>query len=194
MTDLVTCCRCLKGTYRHSRATPPKQQVWNQSPSQDLAGGGGPSTSFDRPDYQQNTGLDESKRQTPDIAFLANPSDVGPIAVCSPGAACQFETVAGTSATAPGVTGALALIQEQAAKAGKQTAFGLLNPSLYYLATNNKGANDAVNKSIFTDITEGNNDLFNTGCCTARPGYDMASGWGSMTMSEFAVGLDKLRG
>lgn len=36
------------------------------------------------------------------------------------------------------------------------------------------------------DVTAGTNDLNNVGCCTARPGYDTASGWGSVDFGAVA--------
>lgn len=175
------------GTELSGSGTTAAQAVWNQSPGQELAGGGGPSGSFPRPKYQSGTGLSEQNRQTPDVAFLADPSDVGPIAVCSPGQSCEFKVVAGTSATAPGVAGGLSLILEQQIKNGGQSRLGFLNPAIYQLAQGQKG------EGIFADITKGNNDLFNVGCCTAAKGYDMASGWGSFDFAELGKALTILQ-
>ena len=36
------------------------------------------------------------------------------------------------------------------------------------------------------DVTAGTNDLNNVGCCTARPGHDTASGWGSVDFGAVA--------
>nr|MCH9815235.1 S8 family serine peptidase [Actinomycetes bacterium] len=156
-----------------STASTGSQAVWSEAPGQNFAGGGGPSTNFGRPPYQDATGLDQSMRQTPDIAFVASPSDLGPIAVCSPNSACEFESVAGTSAAAPAVAGALALVLEKRADGtGEQAStsrLGLLNPWLYTAASTAKTADVAI------DVVQGNNDLFGTGCCVAQQGYDMAS-------------------
>ena len=46
-------------------------------------------------------------------------------------------------------------------------------------------ANDA-----FYDIVLGDNDLFGVGCCTAGPGYDQASGWGSMNLGAVSQALN----
>ena len=36
----------------------------------------------------------------------------------------------------------------------------------------------------------GDNDLFGVGCCTAGPGYDQASGWGSMNVGAVSQALN----
>jgi len=166
-------------------ARKPKEVVWNESPEQELAGGGGPSQLIEQPWYQE--GLEgETARQTPDVAFVADPSDVGPIAVCNRGSACEFQNVAGTSATAPGFAGALALILESYRRKSPEQDLGLLNPAIYQIASG-----DNYDRSFF-DVTQGDNDLFDVGCCTAEVGYDMASGWGSVQISVFANQLRRM--
>ena len=160
-----------------------RQSVWNQGPEKDFAGGGGPSNRVPSPDYQSVTGLNESMLQTPDVSFLASPEDVGPIAVCDPGQECDFRTLAGTSATAPGVAGALALIMESFRRDGKNAQLGLLNRAIYRFASGSQYS------AAFLDITDGDNDLFGVGCCTATVGYDMASGWGSIKFDKFAEAI-----
>ena len=53
-----------------------------------------------------------------------------------------------------------------------------LTPELYRIA-----ADPALRSKVFTDIIEGDNDLYDVGCCTAQPGYDLASGWGEMNVA-----------
>jgi hypothetical protein len=47
-----------------------------------------------------------------------------------------------------------------------------------------KLANSDAYNEVFQDVVIGNNDLFNVGCCAARSGYDMASGWGSLNITS----------
>ena len=53
---------------------------------------------------------------------------------------------------------------------------GFMNPALYAA-----GEAATASASSFRDITVGTNDCFNNGFFyyNARPGFDMASGWGS---------------
>jgi hypothetical protein len=48
---------------------------------------------------------------------------------------------------------------------------GFVAPLLYATAKKNSGA--------FLDVTVGTNALFGGSCCPARPGFDLATGWGS---------------
>ena len=54
---------------------------------------------------------------------------------------------------------------------------GLVNPLLYQLG-------EAHSKAL-VNITTGNNDVYGLGCCTAKPGYNDAAGWGSVNFPQF---------
>lgn len=148
------------------------QQVWNASPSN--AGGGSTVSSLPQPSYQGSLGI-PGGRITPDVAFLSAPDDFGPIPVCTTAGACEFTVVGGTSATAPGVAGGLASVLQSLGDASS-ARIGLPNWALYAPGQ----------RTAFTDITVGTNDLYGVGCCTAVPGYDPASGWGSIQFSAIA--------
>lgn len=147
------------------------EEVWNSSPT--YAGGGGTVSSLPQPAYQAPLGM-AGGRLTPDVSFLSSPADIGPIPVCSTSGACTFTVVGGTSATAPGVAGGLASVVQSLGGA----RLGLLNWALY--------AQAPTEPSQARDVTTGTNDLYNVGCCTAGPGYDTASGWGSIDFGAVA--------
>jgi uncharacterized protein (TIGR03437 family) len=98
-------------------------------------------------------------------------------------------TTGGTSASAPVFAGILALLNQYAVTNGIQSQPGLgnVNPALYRLAANTSG--------VFHDITVGNNivpcvpgtlDCANgTMGFNAGPGYDLASGLGSVDVARF---------
>jgi subtilase family serine protease len=148
------------------------QQVWNASPSN--AGGGSTVSSLPQPSYQGSLGI-SGGRITPDVAFLSAPDDFGPIPVCTTAGSCEFTVVGGTSATAPGVAGGLASVLQSLGDPSS-ARIGLPNWALYA----------PEQRTAFTDITVGTNDLYSVGCCTAAPGYDPASGWGSIQFSAIA--------
>jgi subtilase family serine protease len=152
----------------------PSEVVWNNSPSQEQAGGGSQVSRMPKPSYQ-NSLPGPNNRIIPDIALVAEPADFGPIPVCKNNGQCQMQVVGGTSATAPGYAAALATMLQQLRKNnGAQLRLGSRNPMLYSIA------GSPANSSVFNDITQGTNDLYSAGCCTAAPGYDSASGWGSL--------------
>ncbi len=134
------------------------ESTWNGS-------GGGVSTTYAIPSYQQNMNLSaiggsNSMRNIPDVALTAA---VQMYLICNNG---QAIAVGGTSAAAPLWAGFVALANEQAVANGKPPA-GFLNPALYTL-----GAGSAY-KTALHDITSGSNGF------AAIGGFDLATGWGT---------------
>ena len=171
--------------------------VWNDSVEIPWGGGGGGSIITPRtPWWQQGVGYGQG-RKVPDIAALA---DIFPgYALFCTAPSCKPEMhpvygwlhVGGTSAAAPLTAAGIALINQYAAKQG-QAPLGFLNPLLYGL-----GAKPKSRAGSFNDVTIGNNDIGIAlppeagggrpiGCCQAKPGYDWASGWGSLKLPGFA--------
>lgn len=166
------------------------QVVWNDTGLQsDLAGGGGLSDYFRRPNYQ-NGAIAANRRAVPDVSMLADVlpgyaiyCSAGP-PDCGSGPADAWTTVGGTSAATPLLAGGFALV-DQALHASGREALGLVNPLLYSL-----GRGGAA--GVFDDVTVGSNDVFVNSaqplsCCTAAPGFDDASGWGSVNIANFSA-------
>jgi subtilase family serine protease len=128
--------------------------------------GGGVSTTWPIPSYQTPAtmtaaGGSASMRNIPDVSLIA---DVQIFLICDNG---QWIEVGGTSAAAPLWAGFLALANQQAAT-NKKPRVGFLNPAIYGI-----GAGSSFQSDLH-DIITGNNGGFN-----ARPGYDLATGWGT---------------
>ena len=95
--------------------------------------------------------------------------------------------VTGTSFATPVFAGMLALINQ---KAGYNTGQGLINPTLYTLASN-----ASTYASAFHDVTTGNNNCLGgaancvsaTNGFTAGTGYDQATGLGSIDPNNLAL-------
>lgn len=152
--------------------------VWNDhrwSPHRGFgASGGGTSKFVSKPSWQTGTDETSGVRTNPDVAFFADPY---------PGYAIytgNWIADGGTSAAAPLLAGATALLQQKAARSS--TTLDLAYIWIYRLATSSSNY-----QSAFYDITVGNNDPHSAGCCTAKTGYDLASGWGSMNFSTIAT-------
>ena len=169
------------------------------------AGGGGASSLFSKPSWQ--TGVpgipSDGMRDVPDLALYASPSFPGYL-YCSSDASAwasgqsgscavgfrdsndvDLTVAGGTSFDAPIFSGILALIGQ---KQGYTTGQGLVNSTLYTLASNS-----TTYASAFHDITSGNNDCdAGSANCngaigfSAGPGYDQASGLGSLDVSNLA--------
>jgi subtilase family serine protease len=166
--------------------------VWNDTeyPSpyqQTAAGGGGVSTFEKRPWWQPAIPGQSTFRMVPDVAAFADPSP-GYAIICShevqgcgpsPGQTISF--VGGTSAATPLVAGMIALWDQQARQSGLPNP-GFVPPLLYSIAQHAPGS--------FLDITTGDNAVFGgVSCCTATPGFDLASGLGSPLANQIVQHL-----
>lgn len=170
------------------------EQVWNTTVAdkQLAAGGGGKSVHFPKPIWQAGDGVpNDGARDVPDISLAADPDHDGYL-TCSQGscvtgfrdANSNLTVVAGTSAGVQAFAGVMALIDQKT-----NSSQGNINPVLYALA--------ASSPSAFHDITTGNNDepcQAGTPDCpsggeigyTAGPGYDLATGIGSIDAFNLA--------
>ena len=158
-------------------ATPgtPTETTWNIPPSAfapAAAGGGGNSTQFAAAAWQQvpaartadtsyacGSPPTQQCREVPDVSASADPNHGDPIFWHG-----SWYPFGGTSQAAPLWAAVVAATNQ-----GCATPAGALGPSLY-----SSGASSA-----FNDITSGTNNLFGGSQFTARPGYDLATGWGS---------------
>jgi uncharacterized protein (TIGR03437 family) len=167
--------------------------VWNDGNSGGVpsAGGGGASVVFAKPTWQSGSGVpNDGVRDVPDISMTASANHDGYL-MYSGG---TQSVVGGTSVSAPVVAGIAALINQRLIATGAQQASGLgnMNPSLYALAQKTPGA--------FHDITSGDNIVTITcngrarNCVTgtygytAGPGYDQATGLGSVDVYQLVMG------
>lgn len=134
-------------------SSPLAEKVWNDG-TQGGATGGGVSTDFALPVYQDKTVVPGGgvRRGVPDIALNADPESG--YVIVSGG---QQEVVGGTSAAAPMAAGLCLCLQE---KLGKR--LGDFNGAVYPLAG-----------SATRDITTGNNGTY-----AAKSGYDCCTGTG----------------
>ena len=165
------------------------ETVWNETGDGGLlAGGGGASIFFPKPAWQTGSGVpDDNARDVPDIAFSASGNHDPYMVVNVNGQ----RATGGTSAGAPSFAGVLALLNQYLISTGAQTQPGLgnINPELYRLAR--------VTTNVFHDITQGNNMVpcaSGSPDCTngmlgfaAGPGYDQASGLGSLDVYNFVT-------
>jgi len=175
--------------------------VWNDRFG---AGGGGVSAVFRRPGFQHDVrGVVGDMRGTPDISMSAavdgavitfssypNPNGPNPTAP-NP----RFHLVGGTSEASPLFAGIVALADQMAGR-----RLGFLNQRLYEM-----GADHAPG---IVDVTSGNNSFtFCDANCgtpqehdttvvgfTAGPGFDLASGWGTVDAARFVPELARRGG
>jgi subtilase family serine protease len=145
-------------------------------------GGGGRSAIFARPSYQDGVAaVTGSHRGIPDISMDASCSS--PVAVYGtfPGAG-GWQTSCGTSLATPLMAGIVALADQVAGH-----PLGLINPALYKMS--------AARSAGITDILAGDNTVRGDGGAQtvpgfrATPGYDLASGTGTVNGAVFVPEL-----
>jgi kumamolisin len=150
---------CGGTTLEGTGETITSEVVWNETASGEGATGGGVSTIFALPSWQQSAGVPAASTQSggrgvPDVAGDADPSTGYVIRVDG-----QTTVIGGTSAVAPLWAGLITLANAQSGATA-----GFVNPALYAASA----------KKAFRDITQGNNGAFSAG-----PGWDACTGLGS---------------
>lgn len=168
--------------------------VWNDIPvGIDAAGGGGPSHVFTLPAYQSDAKTRSGNhRATPDISMSAA-VDGGVLVYTSYKSTVPYEPppntfsiVGGTSEATPLFSGIVAIADQVAGH-----SLGQINPSMYKLEKSpTSGIVDVTEgDNEFTVFDEEGNTLFTVPGYQARPGYDMASGLGTVNALTFTHAL-----
>ena len=152
------------------------------------ASGGGASAVFPKTSWQVAPGVpDDGFRDVPDVALASSPY-ADPYQVINNNQTLLF---GGTSAAAPTMAGIVAVLNQYLVAKGviSSPGLGMINPMLYQFSQ--------TSPSAFHDISSGNNEVpcaVNTPNCTtgsfgyaAIPGYDQATGLGSVDANNLAL-------
>ncbi len=182
------------------------EDVWNESClvggtcSSTLlyASGGGVSTLYSKPPWQAGPGVpDDGQRDLPDVALASAAGHDGYLlcqdGICltdGSGQLINAEVVGGTSAATPTFAAIMALVVQ-----ATQSRQGQANFVIYPLAAAQNPANCnstggpgfPQSQCIFNDITQGNNSVPGQTGYSAGPGYDLATGWGSVNAANLAA-------
>ena len=147
--------------------------AWNESGSALLglgspASGGGPSSVHAKPAWQKGLGVPaDGHRDLPDVSLA---SDMANGYLIETGGLPSL--VGGTSCAAPAFAGIMALVVQHT---GQRQ--GNPNPALYRMAA---AQFSAGGPQVFHDILLGNNSVPGTKGYACGPGYDLATGLGSV--------------
>lgn len=179
------------GTQLHldaqGRRTAP-DNVWNDVAfGVPAAGGGGRSHVFARPDFQRRVRTGSGHRRgLPDLSMSAAVNGGVVVYLSIPGDQTGYYVFGGTSEATPLFSGIVSLADQLAGQ-----RLGWINPRLYQL--------DRQPVSGIVDITLGDNTysepgpdgtpLFTVRGFSAKPGYDLASGLGTIDGPRFAEAL-----
>ncbi len=141
-----------------------------------VAGSGGPSSLYNKPSWQNGTGVPlDNKRDIPDVALFASNGFTGSgylVCQADQGGYCQaniqdfsYNQVGGTSAAAPAFAGIMALVNHSQAQQHLSARQGNANYVLYALAKKQSNTTPALNCNAstvpaaactFNDVTKGN--------------------------------------
>jgi len=179
------------GTQLHftAQGTPAAPTVWNDtyniaaneftgggSGPNPLASGGGTSIFFTRPSYQDGVrDIVGGSRGVPDISMSASCSGSVDTYGSFGGAGSGWSPECGTSEATPLFAGIVALADQVAGH-----SLGLINPALYRLAAEGKpGIVDVTSGDNTVSFTQDGRQQTVTGF-SARLGYDLATGLGTV--------------
>lgn len=136
----------------------------------DVAGGGGFSSQFRRPDFQDGfRGIPNRSRGVPDISYSAS---INHGVIVAWGG--DFWLFGGTSAGSPQWAGLIAIADQMAHR-----RLGTINPALYAL-----GGSSFFSKAVFHDITDGQNGVTEPNedkSLVTIPGFEAKRGWDAAT-------------
>jgi len=157
---------------------------------QALATGGGLSTVFPRPSYQDSVvGVVGDRRGVPDIAMSAACSGLVVTYDSYGGEPAGWYVDCGTSEATPLFAGIVALADQEAGH-----SLGLINPALYALsAAHAPGLVDVTTWDNTVSFLQ-NNQLYTVRGYPAGPGYDLASGVGTVNAALFVPELAQAAG
>ena len=170
---------------------PTQEYIFGGKGPNPLAGGGGKSVVFTRPGYQSGVaGVVGGRRGVPDISMSGACNGAVDMYQSFQGQPAGWYPTCGTSEATPEFAGVVALADQVAGH-----PLGLINPALYKMSAMGRAAG-------IVDVTKGNNTVsFPQGGKVntvtgfrARPGYDLASGVGTVNAARFVPWLAKLAG
>ena len=163
---------------------PTNRYISGNSGPNPLAGGGGKSVIFARPRYQDGvSGVVGTQRGVPDISMSGACNGAVDMYQSFKGQTAGWYPTCGTSEATPLFAGVVALADQIAGH-----PLGLINPALYRMSAGHRWG--------LVDVVKGNNTVsfIQSGEHTvqgfaARPGYDLASGVGTVNAYYFAYQL-----
>jgi subtilase family serine protease len=170
---------------------PTQEYLFGSKGPNPLAGGGGKSVIFSRPRYQNGVAaVTGAQRGVPDISMSGACNGAVDMYQSFKGQPAGWYPTCGTSEATPLFAGVVALADQVAGH-----PLGLINPALYKMSAIGPA-------SGIVDVTKGNNTVsFSQGGqlhtvtgFSARTGYDLASGVGTVNAAKFVPKLAQLAG
>ena len=183
------------------------EKVWNESCSDIsqcgsftlFAGGGGPSSLYSKPSWQTGPGVpDDGKRDLPDVSLAAAQHDGfllcqdGSCLTDAQGQLYNAEVIAGTSTAAPTFAAIMALVIQSTKSRQGQANFVLYPLAAAENAANCNASAPPLATCTFNDITQGNDTVPGQPGASAGPGYDLATGLGSVNAANLIANWNSI--
>jgi subtilase family serine protease len=164
---------------------PTQQYIFGNNGPNALAGGGGTSVVFPRPDYQfPVANVVGSRRGVPDISMSGACNGSVNVFQSFGGQPAGWYPTCGTSEATPLFAGIVALAAQRAGH-----PLGLINPALYFMSrAHAPGIIDVTQGNNTVSFTHNGKNVTVTGF-SARRGYDLASGVGTIDARLFVPEL-----
>ena len=189
----------LTATGRHTRPDTVWNDTFNAAANKfiagdkgpnPLAGGGGKSVIFGRPSYQNGVrSVVGASRGVPDISMSGACNGAADMYQSFKGQAAGWYPSCGTSEATPEFAGIVAMADQVAGR-----PLGLINPFLYRMSAQHlPGIGDVVTGNNTVSFRQGGK-LHTVQGFRARPGYDLASGVGTVNALLFVYELAKAAG
>ena len=165
-----------------------QQYIFGNNGPNPLAGGGGKSLIFARPSYQRSvTAVVGDQRGVPDISMSGACNGAVNLYQSFVGQPAGWYPTCGTSEATPLFSGIVSLADQVA-----HHPLGLINPALYSMSSKHaRGLVDVTSGNNSASFPQGGTVQTVTGF-TARPGYDLASGVGTVDAAWFVPELARL--
>jgi|HubBroStandDraft_1064217.scaffolds.fasta_scaffold94823_1 subtilase family serine protease len=169
---------------------PTNQFIFGDNGPNPLAGGGGLSIWFQRPSYQDSAaGIVGDARGVPDISMSAACNGAVDVYQSFPGEPAGWYPTCGTSEATPLFAGIVSLADQVAGH-----PLGLINPALYQLSAENApGIVNVTSGNNTVTFTQDNQTYTVTGF-NAGPGYNLATGVGTVFAPAFVYELAQAAG
>jgi subtilase family serine protease len=172
-------------------SVPTQQYIFGSKGPNPLAGGGGKSVIFSRPRYQKGVAaVTGAQRGVPDISMSGACNGAVDMYQSFQGQPAGWYPTCGTSEATPLFAGVVALADQVAGH-----PLGLINPALYRMSALGRasGVVDVTGGSNSVSFSQGGQLHTVTGF-SARTGYDLASGVGTVNAALFVPKLAQLAG
>ena len=156
--------------------------------------GGGKSLVFGRPSFQAGVrAVTGSSRGVPDISMDASCASSVAIYGSFYGGPGRWNAMCGTSLAAPLFAGIVALADDYAGH-GRAHSLGLINPAIYAIAARHERGIVAIRSGSNTQTFDQGGKEYTVPGFSARGGYDLVTGVGTIDAAYFVPELARLAG